>query len=219
MIDESLKRPQGRFITLEGGEGVGKSTNLGVVCELLERQGIEVVKTREPGGTPRSEAIRDLLLDPGQDEPLCNDAELLLVFAARAQHLEYKIRPALARGAWVVCDRFTDATFAYQGGGRGVDKRHIATLETMVQKGLQPDLTLLLDMPVEAAQQRVERRGGERDRFERERKAFFAAVRDNYLERAEADPARFSIIDASQPLSVVQAAIRSSLEARLATWT
>lgn len=129
---------RGRFITLEGGEGVGKSTNLDWVCEWLNERGIEVVRTREPGGTPRAEAIRTLLLDPAPQEPLDDDAELLLVFAARAQHLARVIRPALARGAWVVCDRFTDATFAYQGGGRGLDRQRIATLETLVQRGLTP---------------------------------------------------------------------------------
>lgn len=210
---------RGRFITLEGGEGVGKSTNLGLVCDFLEARGIEVVRTREPGGTPRAEAIRGLLLDPAQDEPLADDAELLLVFAARAQHLERKIRPALARGAWVVCDRFTDATFAYQGGGRGIDAERIAMLETLVQQGLQPDLTLLLDMSVEAAQARVAARGGERDRFEREHGEFFVAVREAYLQRANAAPQRFAIIDASRPLDAVRESIEQCLTQRLAAWT
>lgn len=209
---------RGRFITLEGGEGVGKSTNLGLVCELLEEHGIEVVRTREPGGTPRAEAIRDLLLDPEQREPLADDAELLLVFAARAQHLEYKIRPALARGAWVICDRFTDATFAYQGAGRGVSAERITALADIVQRGLQPDLTLLLDMPVEAAQRRVTERGGERDRFERERSEFFTAVRNGYLQRAAAEPERFTIIDASRALEAVQESIRQCLMDRLRAW-
>ena len=209
---------RGRFITLEGGEGVGKSTSLAMVCEFLEARGIDVVKTREPGGTPRSEAIRRLLLDPAEAEPLCDDAELLLVFAARAQHLAQKIGPALARGTWVVCDRFTDATFAYQGGGRGIDGSRIEVLESLVQRGLQPDLTLLLDMPIEAAQRRVTQRGGERDRFERERGTFFTAVRDTYLQRAQADPQRFGIVNASQPLDAVQADIRACLDERLALW-
>ena len=142
---------RGRFITLEGGEGVGKSTNMAFVEAWLTAQGMEVVRTREPGGTPRAEAIRELLLDPAPQEPLSVDAELLLVFAARAQHLAEKILPALARGAWVVCDRFTDATFAYQGGGRGINPARIAQLEQFVQQGLAPDLTLLLDMSPEAA--------------------------------------------------------------------
>lgn len=210
--------PRGRFITLEGCEGVGKSTNLALVCETLREQGIEVVATREPGGTPRAEAIRELLLDPGEQEPLADDAELLLIFAARAQHLERKIRPALARGAWVVCDRFTDATFAYQGGGRGIDESDIATLETLVQRGLQPDLTLLLDMPVDAARERVVARGNDPDRFERERGDFFAAVRENYLKRAADQPQRFAVVDASQSLEAVQATIRQRLSERMATW-
>ncbi|MBZ9556564.1 MULTISPECIES: dTMP kinase [Modicisalibacter] len=210
--------PRGRFITLEGCEGVGKSTNLALVCETLREQGIEVVATREPGGTPRAEAIRELLLDPGEQEPLADDAELLLIFAARAQHLARQIRPALARGAWVVCDRFTDATFAYQGGGRGIDTGDIAALETLVQRGLQPDLTLLLDMPVDAARERVVARGNDPDRFERERGEFFAAVRETYLKRAAAQPQRFAIVDASQPLASVQAAIRDCLRERMTTW-
>lgn len=209
---------RGRFITLEGGEGVGKSTHLGRVCDFLEARGIEVVRTREPGGTPRAEAIRELLLNPTADERLADDAELLLVFAARAQHLARKIRPALARGAWVVCDRFTDATFAYQGGGRGIDAERIAVLETLVQQGLQPDLTLLLDMSVEDAQARVTARGVQRDRFELERGEFFAAVRESYLQRANAAPQRFAIIDASPCLDTVGESIERCLNQRLAAW-
>lgn len=218
MHNDTQEYRQGRFITLEGGEGVGKSTNLAKVCEFLEARGIEVVKTREPGGTPRSEAIRRLLLDTTEDEPLCDDAELLLVFAARAQHLACKIRPALARGAWVVCDRFTDATFAYQGGGRGIDTSRIERLECLVQQGLQPDLTLLLDMPADAAQQRVTQRGAERDRFEQEHLAFFDAVRNTYLQRARSAPERFALIDAARSLTEVEDAIRACLEQRLAVW-
>ncbi|GAB2782673.1 dTMP kinase [Halomonas shantousis] len=213
---------KGRFITLEGGEGVGKTTNADFICRWLEAQGIETARTREPGGTPRAEAIRQLLLDPDPEEPLSSDAELLLMFAARAQHLASRILPALARGAWVVCDRFTDATFAYQGGGRGVDMRHIATLESLVQKGLQPDLTLLLDMPVEVSRGRIDTRlaeqGGQRDRFERERGAFFLAVREAYLERAHAAPERFAVIDAAQSLPDVQAQIATCLSDRVAAW-
>ncbi|MCK0768179.1 MULTISPECIES: dTMP kinase [Chromohalobacter] len=209
----------GRFITLEGGEGVGKSTNVDFVCDWLSARGIDVLRTREPGGTPRAEAIRALLLDPTPQEPLDETAELLLMFAARAQHLAAKIRPALARGVWVVCDRFTDATFAYQGGGRGLDEARIATLEALVQDDLQPDLTLLLDMPVEAAQHRVEHRGTTRDRFERERQHFFTAVRDSYLARAAQAPARFAVIDADQELDAVQASIADHLAARSALWS
>ncbi|WP_163559092.1 dTMP kinase [Halomonas sp. NO4] len=213
---------RGRFITLEGGEGVGKTTNLAWIEEWLTARGVEVVRTREPGGTPRAEAIRQLLLDPAGDEPLNDDAELLLVFAARAQHLARCIRPALARGAWVLCDRFTDATFAYQGGGRGIAAARIATLEAFVQQGLEPDLTLLLDMPVAAAQQRLQARlsagGTGRDRFEQERTDFFEAVRRTYRERAAAAPARFAVIDADAPLEGVQARLAETLEARVAPW-
>ncbi|MCK0714358.1 dTMP kinase [Chromohalobacter sarecensis] len=209
----------GRFITLEGGEGVGKSTNVDFVCDWLRARGIDVLRTREPGGTPRAESIRALLLDPAPQEPLDETAELLLMFAARAQHLAAKIRPALAQGVWVVCDRFTDATFAYQGGGRGLDETRIATLEALVQDDLQPDLTLLLDMPVEAAQQRVERRGAARDRFERERQDFFSAVRESYLSRAAQAPERFAVIDADRDLDAVQASIADHLTVRSALWS
>ncbi|RAH37052.1 MULTISPECIES: dTMP kinase [unclassified Halomonas] len=210
---------RGRFITLEGGEGVGKSTNLAWVAAHLEDRGLEVVRTREPGGTPRAEAIRGLLLDPASDEPLDADAELLLVFAARAQHLARVVRPALERGAWVVCDRFTDATFAYQGGGRGIPAERIAELEAFVQQGLQPDLTLLLDMPMAAAQRRLEGRlehsGGQRDRFERERGEFFEAVRQAYLARAAAAPERIAVVDADRALADVQAELGRRLDAHL----
>lgn len=213
---------RGRFITLEGGEGVGKSTNLALVADHLEAHGLEVVRTREPGGTPRAEAIRGLLLDPAGDEPLDDDAELLLVFAARAQHLARVVRPALERGAWVVCDRFTDATFAYQGGGRGIDTARIAELETFVQRGLTPDLTLLLDMPMAAAQHRLEGRldrdGGERDRFERERAEFFEAVRQVYLERADEAPERVYVVNADQPLDAVQDELKALLDGCLEAW-
>lgn len=213
---------RGRFITLEGGEGVGKSTNMAFVVAALEAQGLDVVSTREPGGTPRAEAIRALLLDPAPQEPLHADAELLLMFAARAQHLAEKIVPALERGAWVVCDRFTDATFAYQGGGRGMSVERIAQLEAFVQKGLTPDLTLLLDMPLTAAQSRLESRlnsqNEQRDRFEQERGEFFQAVRDAYLERASAEPKRFALINAHQSLVSVQADIQSALAERIALW-
>ncbi len=213
---------RGRFITLEGGEGVGKSTNLDGVTRWLTERGIEVIRTREPGGTARAEAIRDLLLAPDIDEPLDDDAELLLIFAARAQHLARKIRPALERGVWVVCDRFTDATFAYQGGGRGIEPARIAELERFVQRGLEPDLTLLLDMPVEAAQRRLQGRlaasGDDRDRFERERADFFEAVREAYLSRAAAAPQRVAIVDADAPLQTVQARLAACLEERVTPW-
>ncbi|MFW3616306.1 dTMP kinase [Billgrantia antri] len=213
---------RGRFITLEGSEGVGKSTNLAWVAQWLAARGIDVICTREPGGTPRAEAIRELLLSFEADEPLDADAELLLVFAARAQHLAQRIRPALERGTWVLCDRFTDATFAYQGGGRGIDAVRIGELERFVQRGLEPDLTLLLDMPVEAAQRRLQGRleanGQDRDRFEQEHVAFFEAVRLAYLERAKAAPERVAIIDADAPLATVQGRLSACLEEHLRTW-
>ena len=213
---------RGRFITLEGSEGVGKSTNLAWVAEWLRSRGVEVVCTREPGGTPRAEAIRELLLSAAFDEQLDADAELLLVFAARAQHLAQKIRPALERGAWVLCDRFTDATFAYQGGGRGISQKRIAELERFVQQGLEPDLTLLLDMPVAAAQQRLQGRlqtkGEVKDRFEQEQAAFFEAVRQAYLARAAQAPERVAVIDVSASLETVQAALAACLEERTREW-
>ena len=213
---------RGRFITLEGGEGVGKSTNVGFVAECLEAQGLEVVRTREPGGTVRGEAIRALLLDPVPQEPLHVDAELLLMFAARHVRVQTTLFPALARGAWVVCDRFTDATFAYQGGGRGIPKERIAVLENFVQQGLSPDLTLLLDMPKEAARQRLESRLRDRheqlDRFEQEQADFFQAVRDGYLARAEEAPERFAVIDAQYTLDKVQSQIRQVLLTKVAAW-
>ena len=222
-MPDAQTRPRGRFITLEGGEGVGKSTNLALVVDHLRSLGHEVVATREPGGTPRAEAIRRLLLDPDGEEGLVPDAELLLVFAARAQHLAGVIRPALERGAWVVCDRFTDATYAYQGGGRGIDPARIARLEALVQQGLEPDLTLLLDMPMADAQQRLDARlqgqGEARDRFERERDTFFESVRQAYLARAEANPGRIVVIPAGDGLATVQADLLARLDECLVTWS
>ncbi|MFW6092795.1 MAG: dTMP kinase [Pseudomonadota bacterium] len=202
---------RGRFITLEGGEGVGKSTNLAFVAAHLRAAGVEVVTTREPGGTPVAEAIRRLLLEV-QEEPMAEMTELLLVFAARAQHLERVIEPALARGAWVVCDRFTDATYAYQGAGRGLDVAVIEALERLVQRGREPDLTLYLDLSPEAAEGRLGDR--ERDRFEREARAFFERVREGYLARAAAP--RFRVLDAARPLEAVQGALAAALDAYLA---
>lgn len=199
---------RGRFITLEGGEGAGKSTNLAFVAERLRGAGIEVVTTREPGGTPLAEAIRHLLLDV-DEEPVDELAELLLVFAARAQHLARVIRPALERGAWVLCDRFTDATYAYQGAGRGLSTDVIANLESMVQQGLEPDLTLYLDLPLETAEARLGERP--RDRIEREEAAFFRRVRDSYLARAGL-AARFRVIDAGAPLREVQRSLATVVD-------
>lgn len=201
---------RGMFITLEGGEGVGKSTNLEFVRDCLVAAGKTVRLTREPGGTTLGERIRAVLLDRGA-ENMSADAELLLMFAARAQHLALVIRPALARGEWVVCDRFTDATYAYQGGGRGIAEERIAHLETWVQDELRPDLTLLLDAPAELGRTRIGGRGGEPDRFEREQLAFFERVRAAYLARARREPGRFRLIDASRTLDEVRTQIRHTL--------
>ncbi|MBS3965437.1 MAG: dTMP kinase [Methylomonas sp.] len=200
---------QGRLITLEGGEGVGKSTNLRFIEHWLQQRRIEVTVTREPGGTLLAEKIRGLLLD-FHDEPLAPQAELLLMFAARAQHLQQVILPALTRGTWVVCDRFTDASYAYQGGGRGLDMTAIAWLEQWVQDDLRPDLTLILDAPVAVGMQRAGRRG-DFDRFENERLAFFERVRTAYLQRAAQSPARYRVIDAALPLDDVQQQIAEVL--------
>ncbi|MVW77059.1 dTMP kinase [Pseudomonas xionganensis] len=192
----------GLFITLEGPEGAGKSTNREYLAECLRRQGLDVLMTREPGGTPLAERIRELLLAPSA-EPMASDTELLLVFAARAQHLAQVIRPALERGCVVLCDRFTDATYAYQGGGRGLSTSRIAVLEAFVQGDLRPDLTLIFDLPVEVGLARAAARG-RLDRFEQEGQAFFQAVRQAYLQRAAAEPQRYRIIDAGQSLAQVQ---------------
>jgi dTMP kinase len=199
----------GKFITVEGTEGVGKSTNIGFIKALLEQHGIEVVLTREPGGTPFAEELRTLLLAP-REEHVHQDAEILLVFAARAQHLNQVILPALQRGAWVLSDRFTDATFAYQGMGRGIDWAVICQLEMLVQKGISPDLTVLLDMPVELGMQRALARSAP-DRFEQEKLTFFEKVRKGYLKRVDESPSRFAVIDASQTLDAVQYDIKQAL--------
>lgn len=203
----------GLFITLEGPEGAGKSTNREYLAERLRERGIEVQLTREPGGTPLAERIRELLLDPSE-EKMAVDTELLLVFAARAQHIAEVIRPALQRGAVVLCDRFTDATYAYQGGGRGLPVERIAQLEAFVQGGLRPDLTLVFDLPVEIGLSRAAARG-RLDRFEREGRAFFEAVRGTYLDRARAEPARYHILDAAQTLAEVQRDLDGLLPALL----
>lgn len=192
----------GLFITLEGPEGAGKSTNREYLAAQLRAQGLDVVLSREPGGTPLAERIRELLLAPS-DEPMAVDTELLLVFAARAQHLARVILPALARGAVVLCDRFTDATYAYQGGGRGLPQDRIAELERFVQGELRPDLTLIFDLPVEVGLARASARG-RLDRFEQEGRAFFDAVRHAYLQRAEANPQRYRVVNAAQTLDEVQ---------------
>jgi dTMP kinase len=208
---------QGKFITIEGGEGVGKSTQIATLRSELSARGLEVVLTREPGGTPRAERIRELLLE-NSSEPMPPSCELLLMFAARASHVENVIRPALERGAWVVCDRFVDATYAYQGGGRGFDVQLIATLEGAVLGTLRPELTLLLDAPVEVATERARLRNeasGSADRFEREQRAFFERVRGAYLDRARNEPQRICVIDATQSVEQVSEAIRTALRSRL----
>ena len=204
----------GKFITIEGGEGAGKSTMMQRVAAWLGAHGHRVVQTREPGGTELAEKVRDILLDKNT-VGLSGQAELLLVFAARAQHLAELIRPALQRGETVLCDRFTDATWAYQGGGRGLPREDIATLERLVHGDLQPDLTLLLDVPVEQGLQRASRRSAT-DRFEKESAEFFERVRRVYLDRAATAPERFALIDASGSLETVWPQVERILRERIA---
>ncbi|WP_417546281.1 dTMP kinase [Marinobacter sp.] len=196
---------RGRFITFEGTEGVGKSTQIANAAEALKALGVDCIVTREPGGTPMAEAIRELLLAP-RDEPVNDLTELLLMFAARAQHLHTLILPALEKGQWVLCDRFTDATFAYQGGGRGVPGERIALLENLVQGEVRPDHVVLLDAPVETGMTRARHRG-QLDRFEQEAVSFFQRIRDTYLARAAAAPNRYNIVDAAAPLEQVSARV------------
>ena len=200
---------RGKFITLEGGEGVGKTTNIDFIKDHLEQHHIPVVVTREPGGTELAEKIRRLLLDPDSEE-ICEHAELLLMFAARAQHIKHVIEPALTQGNWVLCDRFTDATYAYQGGGRNMKISTIECLENLVQGSLRPDLTLLLDAPVDIGIQRAKNRGAF-DRFETEKITFFEHVRRAYLLQAELNPERIKLIKANQPLVDVQRGIADVL--------
>jgi dTMP kinase len=204
---------RGKFITIEGGEGAGKSTMMSRVADWLESRGLRVIRTREPGGTGLAEKLRDILLDRNNIS-ISSRAELLLMFAARAQHLDELILPALARGDWVLCDRFTDASWAYQGGGRGLPRDEIETLETLVHGDLQPDLTLLLDLPVEQGLRRVAERG-QADRFEQESRLFFEQVRNAYLERAAAAPDRFAVIDASRNMEEVWSQIDPVLQERM----
>jgi dTMP kinase len=193
---------RGRFITVEGGEGAGKSSNLAFVKSLLETSGKPVLFTREPGGTPLGESIRELLLGH-QHTGMADETELLLMFAARAEHLQRKILPALESGTWVLCDRFTDASYAYQGAGRGIARERIAVLENYIQSGLRPDLTLLLDLPVETGMARAGSRSTP-DRFEKEEHDFFERVRQGYLAIAGEEPERVKVIDASPALEQVQ---------------
>ena len=202
--------PRGIFITLEGGEGAGKSTNLVFVRKWLEHAGCEVVVTREPGGTELGERVRDILLH-GRELHISAESEMLLMFAARAEHIARVIRPALDAGKIVLCDRFTDATYAYQGGGRGIPAARVAAIESWVQGDLRPDLTLLFDVPVEAGRRRAGLRS-EPDRFEQESNEFFARVHAIYLARAASEPGRMRVIDASQSLEKVEQQIGTVLK-------
>ena len=200
---------RGRFITLEGIEGCGKSTQVPLLKAWLEARGTAVTATREPGGTPLAERIRELVLG-ASTESVPAECELLLMFAARATHLANLIRPALDRGNWVLCDRFTDASFAYQGAGRGIAEEHIRSLQSHVQGELQPDLTLLIDVPVALGLRRAQARRGEavRDRFEHEQEEFFTRVRECFLARARTEPQRIKVVDGNQPIENVAVAIQ-----------
>ncbi len=202
---------QGRFITVEGTEGVGKSTNMAFVKQWLEDKGHDVIHTREPGGTPFAEEIRELLLS-NRDEKVNGQTELLLMFAARCQHVYQKIQPALAQGTWVLCDRFTDASFAYQGAGRGLGFDKLRELEQWSLQGFKPDLTLMLDLPIEVGLERARKRGPT-DRFEEEKIEFFNKVRQGYLDIAKAEPDRMKVIDAEGSVADVQQQIEQTLEA------
>jgi dTMP kinase len=209
----SIVHTQGKFLTVEGVEGGGKSTNIQYIADFLENKNIAFIVTREPGGTEISEAIRDLLLS--SDLPaMHSDTELLLMFAARAEHLHKKILPALHSGKWVLCDRFTDASYAYQGGGRGIALQKIATLETWVQGNLRPDATLLFDLDAEIGLKRTQKRGAA-DRFEEEAIDFFNAVRKQYLQMAQDAPQRYHIIQAQYDLSTVQKQLATTMETLL----
>jgi len=211
-LDIRMTTARGRFITLEGIDGAGKSTHLRTIVERLQAAGRTVVSTREPGGTPFGEKLRDIVLADAMDA----QTEALVMFAARREHLARVILPALARGDWVVSDRFTDATYAYQCGGRGVPEAQLKVLEDWVQEGLQPDLTLLFDVAPDEARKRVERGTPEPDRFEREASPFFVAVRRCYLERADREPGRIKVIDTGRPVETVRTSVLSCVDAVLA---
>jgi dTMP kinase len=205
-----------KFISIEGIEGAGKSTQISFIQQFLEQQGKTVVVTREPGGTELGEQIRDLLLTP-RESGMSRDAELLLMFAARAEHIHQVIKPALQRGDWVLCDRFVDATFAYQGGGRGIPAERIQTVSDWTLNTLQTDLTLLFDLPVDVGQQRVVKRQQQKDRFEQEKADFFQQIRDCYLQRAADEPDRIRKIDASHDIDTIQQQLRDILTELLAS--
>lgn len=194
--------PRGKFITFEGLDGAGKSTHIQAVVELLKRHGKSVISTREPGGTPLGEKLRGIVLNESMDL----ETETLLMFAGRREHVAKLIEPALVRGEWVVCDRFTDATYAYQGGGRGVDRQRILALEDWVHGKLQPDLTILFDVPLAVAQARLTG-SRELDRFEREQADFHERVRQSYLERARANPGRIRVVDGSRTVDEIRAMV------------
>ena len=195
---------RGKFITIEGQDGAGKSTNVSAMQEYLSSNSIDFIHTREPGGTELGEKLRELLLN--SSEPIADKSELLMMFAARAQHIESVIEPALSSGTWVLCDRFTDASYAYQGAGRGISFDDIALLESYVQQGLTPDLTLVLDLPVQLSEQRAGQRSAP-DRFEQQQQDFKQKVRDCYLQRAQDEPTRMKVIDAAKPLDDVKASV------------
>lgn len=207
---------RGLFITVEGGEGVGKSTNMAFLQNELSSHGVELVLTREPGGSQLGEDLRQLLIQV-REERVCPMAELLLIFAARAQHINDLVEPALAAGKWVLCDRFTDATYAYQSGGRGIEQKTVATLENLVQGPLRPDYTILLDAPVDTGMARARGRG-ELDRFEQEELAFFERIRATYLQLAEHSSGRYRLIDASLPLAKVQQQLLKVCSELVACW-
>lgn len=209
-MEGELSAERGLLITVEGVEGAGKSTHIGFITNYLRAAGHEIVSTREPGGTELGEAIRKVVLGSTK-EPIWPEAETLLMFAARAQHIEQVIEPALARGDWVVCDRFTDATYAYQGGGRGMPLSRIAVLEEWVQGALRPDLTLLLDLDPKVGVERISKRGKE-DRFDEEQLEFFESVRNVYLRRAAQEMSRYVVIDAEPGVEIVRRSITDALD-------
>ena len=205
----------GKFITIEGIEGAGKSTQLAFIQKYLAEKGQSLIVTREPGGTELGEQIRELLLAP-RAQGMAVDTELLLMFAARAEHIEQVIKPAIGRGEWVLSDRFSDATFAYQGGGRGIPQQRITEIADWTLKGLQPDLTLLFDLPVEVGQQRVLSRNQGVDRFEQEKVDFFQRIKTCYLQRAQQEPQRIKVIDANKSIADIQVQLTIILDGLLA---
>lgn len=211
-----MQSMRGLFITVEGGEGMGKSTNIACISDYLRTRGVDLVVTREPGGTGLGEDVRNALLRV-RPEPVAPMAELLLLFAARAQHLQQVILPALEAGQWVLCDRFTDASYAYQSGGRGIDAAVVRTLENLVQGELRPDYTLLLDAPVSIGLERARGRG-ELDRFEQEALDFYQRVRETYLQLAQESSGRYHLVDASEPLAEVQRQLLVICEELFACW-